>query len=327
MLSAPPLDVSVIVPCFRQGHLLARAVRSVLDQGYPGVEVIVVNDGSDDDTESVAASFGDHIHYMRLPNGGPSPARNAGLARSRGRYVIFLDADDLLAPGAIAALHGAVAGRDDLLGVGAWKHFDDESDLPSVEPLHPVVKGTALSTILSRNIAPLHAFITPSAALKAVGGFMTTLRGCEDWDCWARLIVGGADVVTVPHVVAYYRNTPDSNSKNFMRMFLGRAEVLMHIHEVLLTQPDRLRAHGQELLETETRFLRRLIARRVRNRDVTGRVRRAIRELNAAGIRLPASSLRRVTERILGTYAEDLTIAFYRVTSRDMMQYYLSGWN
>jgi len=327
MLSAPLFDVSVIMPCYRQGHLLGRALRSVLDQEHPGVEVLVVNDGSDDDTEEVAASFGDRIRYLRLPNGGPSPARNAGLAESRGRYVIFLDADDLLAPGAIAALHGAVAGRDDRLGVGAWKHFSEESEIPSVEPLRPVVKGSPLSTILSRNIAPLHAFITPSAALRAIGGFTTTLRGCEDWDCWARLIVRGADVVTVPEVVAYYRNTPDSNSKDFMRMFLGRAEVLMHIHEVLLARPEGLREHGHDLLETETRVLRRLIARGVKDRAVTGRIRAAIRELHAAGIRLPASPFRRVTERIFGTYAEDLTIASYRVTSREMMRYYLSGWN
>lgn len=327
MLSAPTLDVSVIVPCYRQGHLLARAVHSVLEQECHGVEVVVVNDGSDDDTEAVALSFGDRIRYLRLPNGGPSPARNAGLAQARGRYVIFLDADDLLAVGSIAALHAAVAGRDDLLGVGAWKHFDEEAEIPSVEALRPVVKDSALSTILSRNIAPLHAFISPAKALKAIGGFMTNLRGCEDWDCWARLIVGGADVVTVPDVVAYYRNTPDSNSKDFMRMFLGRAEVLMHIHEALMARPERLRSHGQELLETETRFLRRLIARGVTRSEVTFRIRTAIRELHAAGVRLPASGARRLTERLLGTYAEDLTIATYRVTSPEMMRYYLSGWN
>ncbi len=91
--------VSVIIPCYNQAHFLAEAVQSVLDQNYPAVEVIVVNDGSPDHTREVAAQFGDRIVYIEQGNRGLSSARNAGIRAATGQYIALLDSDDVCLPG------------------------------------------------------------------------------------------------------------------------------------------------------------------------------------------------------------------------------------
>lgn len=91
--------VSVIIPSYNQGQFLGKAIQSILDQDYADIEVIVVNDGSTDDTRQVAAGFGKYITYVEQPNKGAASARNLGIRNSSGEYIAFLDADDVSLPG------------------------------------------------------------------------------------------------------------------------------------------------------------------------------------------------------------------------------------
>src|SRR5436190_1570422 len=91
-------QVSVIVPAFNAGRTISAALASVFAQTYRDFEVIVVDDGSTDDTAARIAEWGDRVLYVRQPNGGPARARNTGIGRSRGRLVAFLDADDVWLP-------------------------------------------------------------------------------------------------------------------------------------------------------------------------------------------------------------------------------------
>lgn len=98
------MNVSVIIPCYNYGRFLAEAVDSVLGQTVAGLEIIIVDDGSEDDTPRIGESLtGDHamIEYIRTENQGPANARNVGMARSRGKYIAFLDADDRWRPNKI----------------------------------------------------------------------------------------------------------------------------------------------------------------------------------------------------------------------------------
>src|SRR6202007_291490 len=92
---------SVIIPCFNQARFLGEALESALAQSYGSCEVIVVDDGSTDETAKVAAAF-NRIRYLSQTNRGLAAARNAGLKASAGRYLVFLDADDRLLPDAVA---------------------------------------------------------------------------------------------------------------------------------------------------------------------------------------------------------------------------------
>src|ERR687890_856397 len=99
--------VSVVIPCYNQAHFLGEAIESVLAQSYPRFEIIVVDDGSTDDTSKVAARHPGG-RYVYQNNQGVSAARNSGLARSEGEYVVFLDADDRLLPEALVAGFGGL---------------------------------------------------------------------------------------------------------------------------------------------------------------------------------------------------------------------------
>ena len=118
--------VSIIIPCYRQGRFLAEAIESALAQSYAAVEVIVVNDGSDDDTDAVARHYAERICYIAQPNCGVSVARNAGMAAARGDFLLFLDADDLLRPDAVRRMVAATQGEERLV-VQGWQCFDDDA--------------------------------------------------------------------------------------------------------------------------------------------------------------------------------------------------------
>ncbi|MGD0229532.1 MAG: glycosyltransferase family 2 protein [Syntrophorhabdales bacterium] len=97
-----PALVSVIIPTYNYGRYLEKAIRSCIDQTYRNVEVIVVDDGSTDDTRKVVEQFGGDVFYLFQENAGVSAARNAGLRRAKGEFIVFLDADDFMLDESIA---------------------------------------------------------------------------------------------------------------------------------------------------------------------------------------------------------------------------------
>src|SRR5215211_9350661 len=97
--------VSVVIPCYNQAHFLGEAIESVLSQSYRNFEILVVDDGSTDNTSEVASRY-ERVRIVRQENRGLSGARNRGLREAKGEYVVFLDADDRLLPGALEASLG-----------------------------------------------------------------------------------------------------------------------------------------------------------------------------------------------------------------------------
>ncbi len=93
------MSISVVIPCYKQVQFLGEAIQSALNQDVDDKEVIVVNDGSPDNTRQVAAAFGDRIVYIEQPNRGASAARNAGVRAAQAEYIAFLDGDDVCLPG------------------------------------------------------------------------------------------------------------------------------------------------------------------------------------------------------------------------------------
>jgi glycosyltransferase involved in cell wall biosynthesis len=91
-------SVSVIIPTYNRGYCVCRAIDSVLKQTYRDYEIVIVDDGSVDDTRERVAQYGDAVRYLRKPNGGAGSARNEGLRHARGRYVAWLDSDDVWSP-------------------------------------------------------------------------------------------------------------------------------------------------------------------------------------------------------------------------------------
>lgn len=130
-MNRPHNLVSVIIPCYQQGRFLAEAIESVLAQSHTEREIIVVDDGSTDDTAQVATRY-PAARYVRQPNGGTSSARNLGVRESHGRYLVFLDADDILLPDALRIGVAAFArGGDCAMTFGSCRYVDvDRNPLP-----------------------------------------------------------------------------------------------------------------------------------------------------------------------------------------------------
>src|SRR5262245_43202505 len=111
--------VSVVIPTYNRGSLIGETLDSVFAQTYPHLEVIVVDDGSTDDTEAAIARFRDRLIYIRQQNQGLAASRNAGLARATGAYVAWQDSDDLWNPEKTAVQVGYLRRRPDTVCIGS----------------------------------------------------------------------------------------------------------------------------------------------------------------------------------------------------------------
>src|SRR3712207_793010 len=171
--------VSVVIPCYNQAHFLGEAIESVLAQSYPNFEIIVVDDGSPDNTSEVARSYPE-VRLVRQENQGLSGARNAGLACSEGEYVVFLDADDRLLPEALETHLKYLEAHPERAFVSGTSRYiaADGSPLPTPPRLPPRlhVEGDHYLVLLHRcYIWPPAVVMYRRAVLETVGGFDTSL--------------------------------------------------------------------------------------------------------------------------------------------------------
>lgn len=179
---------SVIIPTHNRAHVLRDAVDSVLAQTLSDYEILVVDDGSTDDTASLLAQYGWRIRFVYQENAGPAAARNRGLEMARGRFIAFLDSDDAWAPWTIETLARAVEQFDSpalVAGRGtSW------TSRPQVH--REAFQCRSSENFLAASRAHSAFFGMPGLAIRAdvlrtVGGFRHRLRAAEDQDLCLRL--------------------------------------------------------------------------------------------------------------------------------------------
>ena len=181
------VSIAVVIPTFNHAHFLSDALDSVMAQTHPVDEIVVIDDGSQDDPAAVVARYPD-VRLIRQENAGLSAARNRGLAAIKTDCVTFLDADDILAPAAIAH-NAALFEQHPEAGFvyGAYDRIDVARRRYSGPHFRPVPSDAA-SAILVGNPVAMHATVLYDVArLREVGGFDSTLRRCEDYDVYIRL--------------------------------------------------------------------------------------------------------------------------------------------
>jgi glycosyltransferase involved in cell wall biosynthesis len=249
-----PATVSIIIPCYRQGLYLASAMDSVRAQTYQPVELIVVNDGSDDNTDEVMAQKGQGAVYIKQANAGVSAARNAGARASSGGYLLFLDADDLLHPQAIEWLMQEMGGRLDRLCVMGVRQFERD---PGIGEDRLLPRNTpALPRLFYDNFAPPLAFLCSRKMFQDIGGFETDLSvwSCEDWDVWLRMALHGCELGTVWRIGGFYRRHAGSVSTNPKRTEQATIRVLTRAIEQIRHDPELLRQWGSHLPKMRRRI-------------------------------------------------------------------------
>ncbi len=209
---APPI-VSIIIPCYRQAHFLSDALESVLAQTHPRIETLVVDDGSPDNTAEVAARY-PGVACVAQENQGLSGARNNGFRASHGEYIMFLDADDRLTPGAVEAHLRCFADHPEAgFVVGDIDHIEADGTYKE-SPRWPLLEANFYEEMLRVNhVANTIAVMFRRSALEKLGGFDTSLPSSEDYE----MLLRAARLLPSAHhraVVAQYRRYDTSMSRN-----------------------------------------------------------------------------------------------------------------
>ncbi len=217
--------VSIIIPCYNSERWVAEAVQSALDQTYPHIEVIVIDDGSTDGSVEVLKSFGDCIYWETGPNRGACAARNRGTELAKGEYLQFLDADDFLLADSVDLLMAKLAEYSCQAAVGLVLRFQSKTK-PTVQALgdpdssqtysgnqYIIWKNLGRLSAISVNAtqSPLAGFGYPAAWLMSsklahnAGPWDESLELCQDTEYYERLAASSDGVCFVPRVVAGYR--------------------------------------------------------------------------------------------------------------------------
>ena len=211
---AAPL-VSVVVATYNMGRFLPEAVRSALGQTYSNVEVIIVDDGSSDDTPAIVTQWRDEVRVRvhRQSNQGQTSAKNKGIELSRGSYLGFLDADDVWLPDKLARQMPLFAGRPQVGVVYSDYERMDQDGRPLPKGPTRMYRGRISAQLLIDNFVSFPSAVVRRACLDRYGAFDTSLDMGIDYDLWLRLSVHCEfDFVAEPTV--RYRIWSGQMSKN-----------------------------------------------------------------------------------------------------------------
>jgi len=265
-------SVSIVMPCYNEAGRLRQAIESVADQSFNDYELIVVDDGSTDDSprllEALAKQFS-FLHVVSQTNQGQAAARNHGLQAAKGRYIAFLDADDEWHPDFLRLMVEALEQTPDAaLAYCGWQNVGLPG--PRGEPFVPPDYENAqkLETFLRSCRWPIHAALTRVERIREVGGFDASLSSGEDFYLWLQ-IAPFHRLVRVPQVLAFYHHGHEGVqiTRNLLRIALNHA----HIQRKFLNQHPMLahqlgRARRRELIYGE---LKRYAFQAFWDRDLT----------------------------------------------------------
>ena len=179
--------VSIIIPTYNQSQYLEEAVESVLNQTYKNIEIIIVDDGSTDNTPEVIKSFDNKIIYIQQKNKGASGARNTGIKKANGQYIAFLDSDDLWLKNKLEKQIKFIQNNPEigLLGTGCYQMIDINKMI--YKKIFP-----AKNEILQKDLIKYNPFIQSSVMIKkdvfnSIGLYDEKFKESEDYDLWLRI--------------------------------------------------------------------------------------------------------------------------------------------
>jgi len=206
--------VSIIIPCFNQSAYLTETVNSVFASDYPFFEIIIVNDGSTDGSDTIAKNLANRhpeITYLSQKNSGPSVARNHGISIAKGKYILPLDGDDLISSDYISSAVSILESRPDVKVVYCQAEKFGAKEGPwNLKPF-------SLNNLALDNMIFVTAMYRKSD-WQNIGGYAEEMTwGYEDWEFWISMLKEGGEVVQLPIVGFFYRTSPTSRRKSVKR--------------------------------------------------------------------------------------------------------------
>ena len=219
--------VSIVIPCYNQAHFLADAIESALHQRYPRLEVLVVDDGSPDNTGEVAARY-PGVRYVHQDNAGLSAARNTGIRRTNGEFLVFLDADDRLPRDSVAASIAVLDDHPECALTSGEHCYIDADGAVTERWTRPVPADRHYAELLRKNyIGCPAAAVYRRAVFRLVGGFDTrrAIEPCADYEMYLR-IARRFPVCAHGELTAEYRRYAAAMSDDPGRMLVSAIRVL-----------------------------------------------------------------------------------------------------
>ena len=213
-MSDRPL-VSVILPVYNGGIYLHAAISCILDQAYQKIEIIIIDDGSSDDSEYTIRSFNDpRIKFIKQANQGLAATLNRGIALARGKYIARQDQDDLSNPDRISLQVAYMEDHPDCVLLGSWAQIMEVDRLVERFHRHPVDEFMLRYQLLFNNPFVHSSVLLRRSALLEVGGYTTDpeRQPPEDYELWSRLSRIGS-VANIGEVLLTYREIPGSMSR------------------------------------------------------------------------------------------------------------------
>lgn len=242
-------SVSVVVPVYNGQTYIEDCLRSILEQDYPALQVIVVDDGSTDATAEIVARFGAQVQFHRQANSGSAVARNLGVSLAEGDFIAFNDSDDLWAPSRLKqqvgflqshATYAAVCGR--FMAVPAAFTLEDARlEAPDPQPLLDEEKsGWTYLRLLETSIYHIDTLMVRREVMASIR-FNPDYRRGQDFDFWLQL-VHATPIAQLKNLYAFYRQNPEGITRRpFPRNF--RAEII----EAALQRYGRTDQLGREI--------------------------------------------------------------------------------
>jgi glycosyltransferase involved in cell wall biosynthesis len=201
------IDVSVVIPCYNAARWVTATLQSVFIQQYISFEVIVIDDGSTDDSAAIIAARFPQVRLLRISNSGPSQARNIGTQVVQGTYIQYLDADDLLAPGKLAAQVQALEQSGADVAYGDWQRLDQQPD-GSFAPGQVIKRQLPTDAeigLFTDFWCPPAAYLFRRTIVDKIGGWNEKLPIIQDARFALDAALHGGCFVYKPGIAAYYR--------------------------------------------------------------------------------------------------------------------------
>ena len=239
--------VSVITPTFNCATFLDRAIQSVVDQTYNDYEIIVVDDGSTDETPELIERWQGKVICLSQSNAGPSAARNLGIARSQGEFIAYLDADDMWYPGKLEQQVAFLDRHQECGLVHSDLHIIDEQDRLIMKEWHlsrrnAAVRGHCLRELVNGCAIQVPTVLERRSCHDRAGGFDSRFRQSEDYLHWIKAVLCGYAIGYIDEPLAMYRWRSGSLSKNQVEMI----ESMIRMFEMLVQEHELLQGQGPE---------------------------------------------------------------------------------
>jgi len=247
--------ISVIIPTFNRAKLLTEAVRSVLEQKDcpEEIEIIVVDDGSTDDTAETLAALPGNIRYLRREHSGVSAARNLGIAQSRGEWIAFLDSDDLWLPIKLCAQMEFFLDHPESLLCQTEEIWIRNGRRINARKYHKKPAGYCFTALLERCLISPSAVVINRRVFDSAGLFDESLPACEDYDLWLRIGCRFQIGLVEKPLVVKRGGHPDQLSATIANLDLYRLEAIVKLLRTAPLDPAQMSAAGK-MLEKKRRI-------------------------------------------------------------------------